>query len=325
MRSARRVGSGGAATSRFSSTVSRANSLDSWNVLTSPIRARRYAGIRVTSRPSKTTVPFVAGIVPASTAMNVDLPAPFGPISPVIWPRGTSSETPSTACMPSKWRCTSVATSIGAASVAVAKHPDPRLETFRKHLVPLRPHSLGSEPQEPQDEKADENPLHRRDEVRRADVDVVVQEARHLLEADRHQKSPEDGTQVVAAAADDDCREQDDGLGIQPGRGRPEGEKADEDGARKAGNRAADDEHGHLQGDRVLAEGGGGQLLVAHGAQRPAEGRVDDSRSDEPHERHADRGQTDVEVEVRVCSGVDLVLKRMRHQRQAGSPVEPRT
>ena len=47
-------------------------------------------------------VPDDAGRVPASTAMKVDFPAPFGPISPVIRPGMTSIDTPSTACMPSK-------------------------------------------------------------------------------------------------------------------------------------------------------------------------------------------------------------------------------
>src|ERR1700674_4208498 len=74
----------GAATSRFSSTVSCANSDGSWNVRTRPRRARAYAGSRVMSRPSKVMLPLVAGSVPASTARKVDLPAPLGPIRPVI-------------------------------------------------------------------------------------------------------------------------------------------------------------------------------------------------------------------------------------------------
>ena len=41
----------GAAESRFSITVSRLNSLASWNVLTSPILARRNAGSAVMSWP----------------------------------------------------------------------------------------------------------------------------------------------------------------------------------------------------------------------------------------------------------------------------------
>ena len=41
----------GAADSRFSSTVSRLNSLASWNVRTRPVRARRYAGRSVMSAP----------------------------------------------------------------------------------------------------------------------------------------------------------------------------------------------------------------------------------------------------------------------------------
>ncbi len=54
------------------------------------------------SSPSKTMDPLDAGSVPASTAINVDLPAPLGPMRPVIFPGATSSDTPSTALMPSK-------------------------------------------------------------------------------------------------------------------------------------------------------------------------------------------------------------------------------
>src|SRR5712692_1716405 len=41
------------------------------------------------------------------TLTSVVLPAPFGPIKPWIDPSTTSSDTPSTACTPPKWRRTS--------------------------------------------------------------------------------------------------------------------------------------------------------------------------------------------------------------------------
>ncbi len=37
---------------------------------------------------------------PARMLISVDLPAPFGPSSPKIWPRGTSKPTLSSACLP---------------------------------------------------------------------------------------------------------------------------------------------------------------------------------------------------------------------------------
>src|SRR5712692_2385024 len=164
------------------------------------------------SSPSKVIRPPLAGRVPASTARKVDLPAPLGPIRPVISPRGTSSETPSTACMPSNCRRTSRATSIG---------PSGRVDTFDLRFGTafedppgLGPDAFGSEPQEPEDEQPDQDPLEGGDEVGRPDVEPD-QEACHLFEADRHEQRPEDGPEVVAAPAHDDGREKDDGLRVQ--------------------------------------------------------------------------------------------------------------
>src|SRR5690348_14280435 len=228
------------------------------------------------STPSNTMRPLLAGSVPASTAMNVDLPAPFGPMRPVILPRGTSSDTPSTARIPSKWRFTSSAASIGCSGIGSAF-----IDTTR-----LGANAFGPEPQESEDEQSDQDPLERRDQVGRSDVHAC-EESRHLLEPDRNEQGAEDGADVVAATADDDGREQDDRLRIEPGRRRPHLQEADQDRARQSSDRAADDEHRQLQSHRVLAEGGGGQLVVAHRAERAAERGADDPRRDEPHDGHA--------------------------------------
>ena len=53
-----------------------------WNVRASPCRPRRYAGQRVTSRSSSSTRPRLGRSKPLRTLTSVDLPAPFGPISP---------------------------------------------------------------------------------------------------------------------------------------------------------------------------------------------------------------------------------------------------
>jgi hypothetical protein len=57
----------------------------------------RWVGNAVISRPSKATEPEVAASNPAMTVNNVVLPAPLGPISPVIEPLATSIEASSTA------------------------------------------------------------------------------------------------------------------------------------------------------------------------------------------------------------------------------------
>src|SRR5436305_7486272 len=158
----------------------------------------------VMSLPSNTIAPLVEGRVPASTARNVDLPAPFGPMRPVICPRGTSSDTPSTACMPSKCRCTSRAVSMGVAAAAAMLG----VLSYRGALedpARLRPHPLRPEPEEADDEQADRNPLHGRDEVWRGHpaADGGRDQTGDLEKADRHQQRTEDRPDVVAAAADD--------------------------------------------------------------------------------------------------------------------------
>src|SRR5579864_9614994 len=167
------------------------------------------------SSPSKRIVPLVEGSVPASSAMNVDLPAPLGPIRPVIFPGGTSSETPSTARMPSKWRCTSRALSIGRSGCADIVHLR-GVGVALEHASGLWPHALRPEPQEADDQQADRDPLERRDEADlRRDLDrpereLVRDEARHLLETHRDEQRAQDRPEVVAATAHDDSREQDD-------------------------------------------------------------------------------------------------------------------
>src|SRR6202035_4134660 len=164
-------------------------------------------------------LPDDAGRVPASTAMKVDLPAPFGPISPVMRPGMTSIDTPSTACMPSKWPWMSRAPSIGSLTGTFSYHPSRLfLDGGRtgKDATLLGHHTPGTEPEEAEDEEADANPFQRGDQVRRADIHPL-QQPRDLLEADRHQEGANDGADVVASAADDDRSEQDDGLGVQPG------------------------------------------------------------------------------------------------------------
>src|SRR5712691_5276716 len=185
------------------------------------------------SCPSKTMVPLLAGSVPASTARNVDFPAPFGPMRPVILPAGTSIDTPSTAWRPSKWRWMSLAISsgrsaAGASAGASMVHVLEHWSAF-EHMPWFGTHAVRPEPQEANDQEADRHPLQGRDQARRPNGGR--DEACDLLEADRDEQRAEDGTDVVAAPADDDGREQDDGLRVEPYGRRPELDEADQDSA----------------------------------------------------------------------------------------------
>ena len=78
-----------------------------------PAPARDGAALHaVTSRPSSSTEPAVGQSKPVSTLTSVDLPAPFGPISPTTSCRWSSRVTPWSACTPSNERDTAVARSV---------------------------------------------------------------------------------------------------------------------------------------------------------------------------------------------------------------------
>src|SRR6516165_4991702 len=62
-----------------------------------PARACASADERVTSTPSNSTRPVVGTVSPARQLKKVDLPAPLGPISPMISPSATARSAPRTA------------------------------------------------------------------------------------------------------------------------------------------------------------------------------------------------------------------------------------
>ena len=71
---------------RFSRTVSVENSWAIWKVRSRPLWKSACGERPVISSPSSQTRPEVGGKRPAMTLNSVDLPAPFGPIRPVIEP-----------------------------------------------------------------------------------------------------------------------------------------------------------------------------------------------------------------------------------------------
>src|SRR5580700_5205289 len=81
----------------FSSTVMSSNVAGTWKVRPMPARAWASGEARVRSAPSKTMRPVVGWVSPARQLKKVDLPAPFGPISPMISPCSTARSAPATA------------------------------------------------------------------------------------------------------------------------------------------------------------------------------------------------------------------------------------
>ena len=62
------------------------NVAGTWKVRPMPSRACSSGGARVTSTPSNMMRPVVGSVSPARQLKKVDLPAPFGPIRPMISP-----------------------------------------------------------------------------------------------------------------------------------------------------------------------------------------------------------------------------------------------
>src|SRR6266851_318429 len=100
----------GSPTSTFSRHVRRSSTCGVWNVRSTPLRETPPGLPRAMRRPSTFTVPD-ALTRPVRALMNVDLPEPFGPISPTISWSPTVSETPFTATTPPKRTVMSVASS----------------------------------------------------------------------------------------------------------------------------------------------------------------------------------------------------------------------
>src|SRR3954465_13097825 len=85
-----------------------------------PLRARACVPRPVMSSPRNRTRPAVGGCMPVMTLKSVVLPAPFGPIRPVIVPGSTEKLAPLTAVTPPKRTVTSSTSSSGRPFVAVS-------------------------------------------------------------------------------------------------------------------------------------------------------------------------------------------------------------
>src|SRR5579871_2278245 len=93
-----------------------------------PARARKSGGVNVTSAPANEIVPVVGMVSPARQLKKVDLPAPFGPISPMISPSATDKSAPATARKLPNSLETFVASSSMRASPAFRREAVPQVE-----------------------------------------------------------------------------------------------------------------------------------------------------------------------------------------------------
>src|SRR5271169_1320328 len=93
-----------------------------------PAKARASGRACVMSCPAKTIVPVVGMVSPARQLKNVDLPAPFGPISPIMSPSSTARSAPRTARNSPNALETLVASSSTQSSPQIGRDSAPEIE-----------------------------------------------------------------------------------------------------------------------------------------------------------------------------------------------------
>src|ERR1043165_3615970 len=117
-----------------------------WKVRPMPSRACSSGGARVTSTLSNMMRPVVGSVSPARQLKKVDLPAPFGPIRPIISPSSIVRSAPATARrLPKVFETFCALSSIGA------------LPEFRRNAMPHLVQPAGLEAGDDDDDAAIEN------------------------------------------------------------------------------------------------------------------------------------------------------------------------
>src|ERR687894_409459 len=111
-----------APSSMFCSTVRRDSALVSWKVRTTPSRATWCGASMPSGRPSNDHVPVLGWSNPVSRLNSVVLPAPLGPIRPVMPPRCTSRWSTDTAVRPPNVRVTPSTTMAGSGLATPTSH-----------------------------------------------------------------------------------------------------------------------------------------------------------------------------------------------------------
>src|SRR5580693_10776972 len=111
-----------------------------------PARAWASGEARVTSLPSNTMLPVVGSVSPAMQLKKVDLPAPFGPIRPMISCSSTARSAPDTARkLPNAFDTFLASSSIGAPP------------TLRHEAIPQLEQAAGLEARDQDDDAAIED------------------------------------------------------------------------------------------------------------------------------------------------------------------------
>ena len=236
-----------------------------------PMRARSCGGSVVTSRPSNRIRPDVGATNPAMRANSVVLPAPLGPIRPVIEPLSTVSETPFTATSPPKRLLTATAASIAQVSAGAGRRARP---------------SRRMSPRIPSGAKATVTTRRQPNSARSIPGTRTANELRRLAQPMKRKRAGK-RTECRAGAADDRRQQRLDG---DPGAigdvGIDEEEILGIEAPGRAGHGAREGNRGELRAQRIDAQGLRGLLVLPDGNEPRAEARALDPPRQCKRQRH---------------------------------------
>src|SRR2546421_10632720 len=172
----------------LSRMVMSSNVAGTWKVRPIPSRACSSGEARVTSLPSNTIRPVVGSVSPARQLKKVDLPAPFGPIKPMISPSSMARSAPATARrLPNVLETFSALSSIAppefrrdavphfmqpAGLEARDDHDDAAVEDVGEAGAAAAEPGVGRGLQRDQDERADEGTIERARPAERRDDQI---------------------------------------------------------------------------------------------------------------------------------------------------------
>src|SRR4051794_20589615 len=297
-----------AATMMFSRAVSDPNTSSRWNVRAMFNRARLCGFWSVTSSSPMNTLPCVGVCSPVMTLNNVVLPAPSGPISPVIRPASAARLTLSRAKRPPKRTLTSSTRSTG-------KLPDllygTRLIARLRGFVirELRMHDPPDDVAEPCEfagpavgVPADTDGAEPRTDEREVAPHRPREEPKQLVGLERTKGHP---AHQCAGDGVDSCNrdQQEHHAALQ------DLEVVRSDLAVHAAVEAPGDtgeggtqgEDGHLGERQVQAQRGAGRRAVLHGHEPPAEGTT--SYGEHPHPGETEHGDEEDEEHLVALEG----------------------
>ena len=259
-----------------------------WNVRATPSSVTR-AGSSGSGRPDREIVPDVGVYWPVRQLNSVVLPAPLGPISPMISPSVSANDTSFNARRPPNCMETPDAANTGL--VMRAPPPSPSAPSARPRPAERAPVHPPAPPPVPVGDEPLRAQPHEHDEPEPEQQEPVVGELAQLLRQHEQDRRAEHRAGDRAHAAEDDGREQRDRLGepeavVGDDRGLVGEERPGEPGQHRAREEREDLDRAGADAHRPC-----GVLVLPDRDPRPAQPRILEMGEDQHDERDEQHDQ----------------------------------